>query len=104
MADPQKKAYIKKVLNTILSDLNKHNIDFEKLPDSIKSSLRATAKRYKLLKEFDDKVKTLGSKKKGTKKSKKTDDKKDKPKGKAPTFDNTNESQIRDSQVSLNGN
>lgn len=104
MADPQKKAYIKKVLNTILSDLNKHNIDFEKLPDSIKSSLRATAKRYKLLKEFDDKVKTPGSKKKSTKKSKNTDDKKDKPKGKAPTFDNTNESQIRDSQVSLNGN
>lgn len=104
MADPQKKAYIKKVLNTILSDLNKHNIDFEKLPDSIKGSLRATAKRYKLLKEFDDKVKTLGSKKKDTKKSKKTDDKKGKSKGKAPTFDNTNESQIRDSQVSLNGN
>lgn len=104
MAGPQKEAYIKKVLNTILSDLNKHNIDFEKLPDSIKGSLRAVAKKYKLLKEFDDKVKTFGSKKKDTKKSKKTDDKKDKSKGKAPTFDNTNESQIRDSQVSLNGN
>ena len=104
MASPQKKAYIKKVLNTVLSDLNKHNIDFEKLPDSIKGSLRAAAKKYKLLKEFDDKVKTFGSKKKDTKKSKKTNDKKDKPKGKVPTFDNTNESQIRDSQVSLNGN
>ena len=39
-------------------------------------------------------------KNKGKNKGKKDD----KSKGKAPTFDNTNESQIRDSQSSLNGN
>ena len=96
---------------TMFSDFKKHGIKFDKTKHAKSiDTLRLLADQSKIqdLFDLDKEIDKLNSeeKDKGKKKDKRKDkEKKDnKPKEKAPTFDNTNESQIRDSQSSLNGN
>lgn len=93
---------------TIFDDFKKHGIKLggehnKKATDA----LRSVAKRYSFDKIFESEIRKLNSDKGKKEKNtiNKTKGEKNKGnKGKAPTFDNTNESQIEDSRSSLNGN
>ena len=96
---------------TMFSDFKKHGIKFDRTKHAKSiDTLRLLIKQSRIqnLFDLDKEIDKLNSEKKEKEKGKdkeKNKEKKDnKSKGKAPTFDNTNESQIRDSQASLNGN
>ena len=102
MEDGQKRTYIQKVFNTLFSELHKQGIKYSSLPKKVDAALQRVARIYKLDKILNNKIEQSNSStKKEDKKEKNT---KSNTSGKSTTFDNTNESQIKDSQSSLNGN
>ena len=109
--DDEKKQKAVQEFKTMFSDLKKHGIKFDRAKHA--KSINALKEIIEMsqiqdLFDLDKEIDKLNSeeKEKGKEKEKeKNKGKKDnKSKGKTPTFDNTNESQIRDSQSSLNGN
>lgn len=99
----------------MFSDFKKHGIKFDRTKHAKSiDTLRLLADQSKIqdLFNLDKEIDKLNSeekdkgkgKDKEKNKGKNKEKKDDKHKGKTPTFDNTNESQIRDSQSSLNGN
>lgn len=109
--EDEMKQRVAQEFKTMFSDFKKHGIKFDKTKHAKSiDTLRLLADQSKIqdLFDLDKEIDKLNSGEKDKRKEKdkgKDKGKKDnKPKGKAPTFDNTNESQIRDSQASLNGN
>ena len=113
--DDEKKQKAVQEFKTMFSDLKKHGIKFDRAKHA--KSINALKEIIEMsqiqdLFDLDKEIDKLNSeeKEKGKEKDKEKNKgknkrkKDDKSKGKTPTFDNTNESQIRDSQSSLNGN
>ena len=115
--EDEMKQKVAQEFKTMFSDFKKHGIKFDKTRHAKSiDTLRLLADQSKIqdLFDLDKEIDKLNSereekgkdkeKNKEKNKGKNKGKKDDKSKGKAPTFDNTNESQIRDSQSSLNGN
>ena len=113
--EDEMKQKVAQEFKTMFSDFKKHGIKFDRTKHAKSiDTLRLLADQSKIqdLFDLDKEIDKLNSEKEDKRKEKDKDKNKgknkgkkdDKSKGKAPTFDNTNESQIRDSQSSLNGN
>lgn len=113
--EDEMKQKVAQEFKTMFSDFKKHGIKFDRTKHAKSiDTLRLLADQSKIqdLFDLDKEIDKLNLEKEDKRKEKDKDKNKgknkgkkdDKSKGKAPTFDNTNESQIRDSQSSLNGN